>query len=161
MVIRPFSEADFSVILEIYAHSKLDELRFEDRAFELMPLQQDAKRLAELLESDIYVYQESEVVAYGAVFGNEIRALFVSPEVRGKGIGKTLFECLLSKIQGPATLYVAKTNVPAKQLYQAYGFNVVDEFQTKYNQVPVVANKMDRNERFIENQVLASWLDGK
>ena len=144
MAIRPFKETDLSAILTIYANSKLDELRFENNTFELVPLQQDAKRFAGLKESDIYVYEEGEVIAYGAVCGAEITALFVSPDARGKGVGKKLLEYLLSKQHAPISLYVAKTNLPAKSLYQDYGFKVVDEFKTDYNQTPVVANKMTR-----------------
>ena len=46
MQIRPFHSSDFSAILEIYALSKLDELRFEDQPFTLVPLDQDPPRLA-------------------------------------------------------------------------------------------------------------------
>ncbi|WP_438464539.1 GNAT family N-acetyltransferase [Marinomonas sp. PE14-40] len=142
MSIRPFIKDDYSKILEIYAKSKLDELRFEKQEFELLPLESDATRLAELTESDIYVYEEAETVAYGAVYGNEIRALFVSPDARGKGIGKNLLEYLLSIVKEPISLYVAKTNLVAKSLYKNYGFKVVEEFKTDYNQAPVIANKM-------------------
>jgi putative acetyltransferase len=41
-------------------------------------------------------------------------------------------------------LFVAKTNVPAKELYKRYGFEVSDEFLTEYNGEPVYANKMVR-----------------
>lgn len=41
-------------------------------------------------------------------------------------------------------LYVAKSNAPAKNLYAQYGFEVVEEFETSYNGIPVFANKMIR-----------------
>ena len=63
-------------------------------------------------------------------------------EWRGQGVGKKLFEFLLSSITGPAYLYVVQSNYPAKDLYEQYGFSVVDTFETTYNQVPVVVNKM-------------------
>lgn len=146
MTIRPFCENDYPTILAIYASSKLDELRYEDRVFEFLPLEDDEKRLAELLESDIYVYEDEGIVGFGAVFRSEIRALFVCPKARGKGVGKRLFELLLSKVAGLASLYVAKSNGPAKQLYFSYGFTVVNEFQTEYNGVSVYANEMVRAE---------------
>jgi len=144
MSIRSFSDDDFSTILDIYAQSKLDELRFEKMEFELLPLENDENRLTQLKESDIYVYEDEGVIGYGALFGSEIRALFVCPSARGKGIGKSLLEFLLLKVTGTANLYVAKTNIPAKQLYKNYGFKVTDEFETKYNGIPVFANKMVR-----------------
>ena len=144
MNIRPFSDHDFPTILDIYAKSKLDELRFEKMEFDLLPLENDEIRLAEFKESDIYVYEDEGVIGYGALFGSEIRALFVCPSARGKGVGKSLLEFLLLKVTGTVNLYVAKTNIPAKQLYKNYGFQVTDEFETKYNGMPVFANKMVR-----------------
>ncbi len=143
MSIRQFLENDFPAIKDIYARSKLDELRFENQTFQLLPLERDARRLAELRESDIFVYEvDSRVVAYGALFKSEVRALFVHPDVRGLGIGRSLLEFLLSKIVRSANLYVAKNNAPAKKFYRAYGFFDVEEFETSYNGVSVYANKM-------------------
>jgi putative acetyltransferase len=143
MNIRPYTQNDLAAIFDIYSHSKLDELKFEDREFTLLPLEMDDVRLSGLMESEIYVYQEQGAIfGFGAVCVNEIRALFVLPEHRGKGVGKKLLEFLLSHIKDQACLYVASTNQPAKYLYQRYGFSVADTFETTYNQVPVMAQKM-------------------
>jgi putative acetyltransferase len=144
MNIRAFSEKDYPRVFEIYSSSKLDELRFEKKKFDLLPLENDEKRFSALKESEIYVYDDGEVLGYGAIFEAEIRALFVCPSVRGKGIGKEILEFLLSQINGRVNLFVAKTNVPAKELYKRYGFEVSDEFLTEYNGEPVYANKMVR-----------------
>ena len=125
--------------------SKLDELRYEDNNFELLPLEKDKKRFSKFNESDIFVCEEDKIVGYGALLGSEITAMFVHPDKRGKGIGKRLLEFLLSKIEGSASLFVAKSNTPAKLLYEKYGFIVVDEFETEYNLIPVFANKMIRD----------------
>ena len=142
MRIRSFDESDFPAILDIYAKSKLDELVYERREFVLLPLEDDERRLAQLRESDVHVCEDNGVIAYGALFASEIRALFVHPDYRGKGLGKLLLMHLLSMIEGPAVLYVAKTNAPAKNLYEKFGFKVTEEFETTYNRVPVLANKM-------------------
>lgn len=144
MNIRKYNKNDYDAILDIYAASKLDELLFEEDMFELLPLEKDATRLSKLMESEIYIYEDSGVIGYGANCGSEIRALFVHPKGRKKGIGKCLLEFLLSKIPGEATLYVAKSNEPAKKLYKKFGFEVVEEFETSYNGIPVFANKMKR-----------------
>jgi putative acetyltransferase len=146
MKIRPFQENDFPAILDIYAKSKMDELIYEEREFVFLSLSEDQKRLAEFLESDVYVCEENEIVGYGALFGSEIRALFVYPNYRGKGVGKLLLKYLLSLVDGVAVLYVAKTNAPAKSLYEKFEFKVVGEFETAYNCVPVMANKMVRTQ---------------
>lgn len=144
MKIRRYNENDYPMILDIYSKSKLDELRFEEKEFELLPLEYDEKRLTELQESDVYVYENGKILGYGALFKSEIRALFVYPDSRGQGIGKCLLECLLSKGTGSVSLYVAKSNAPAKNFYTSYGFKVVEEFQTTYNGNDVLANKMVR-----------------
>jgi putative acetyltransferase len=145
MSIRTFTQNDLAVIFDIYNRSKLDELKFEDKVFTLLPLEKDDVRLSALMASKIYVYQEQNLICgFGAICGSEIRALFVHPEYRGVGIGKSLLEFLLSNIQGQACLYVASSNQPAKHLYQQYGFNVTDTFETTYNQAPVFAQKMAR-----------------
>jgi len=142
MTIRPFNNADLPAIFDIYRQCKLDELRFEQQTFTLLPLEEDEVRLRQLLASDIFVYESNGILAYGAVYQSEIRALFVTPQARGQGIGQQLLDFLLDKTTGDTSLYVAKTNAPAKQLYKKYGFKVTDEFQTHYNGLPVQANKM-------------------
>jgi len=144
MKIREFNDTDYLSILEIYSSSKLDELRFEKRKFDLLPLDNDERRLSALKESKIYVYDDGQISGYGAIFETEIRALFVHPRARGKGIGKEILEFLLSQIDGKANLFVAKTNTPAKELYMAYGFEVSNEFLTEYNGESVIANEMVR-----------------
>lgn len=146
MSIRAYiQDADLHAIFDIYDRSKLDELNFEDQIFTLLPLKDDEARLSGLMESDIYVYQDHNCISgYGAVCGNEIRALFVHPKFRGKGVGKKVLEFLLSLIQGQPCLFVASSNQPAKNLYQLYGFSVTETFETTYNHKPVIAQKMVR-----------------
>lgn len=144
--IRQFQTNDFAKIAEIYALAKLDEFRFENDQFTLLPLAQDEKRLNGLMEAQIFVYDNGRVLGYGAVFRHEIRALFVHPLARGQGLGKSPLEYLLAEIVYPAHLYVVKSNAPAKALYQAYGFLVTRDFQTDYNGKSIVANEMVRIE---------------
>jgi putative acetyltransferase len=124
--------------------SKLDELKYENTNFELLPLDKDEIRSAKIYESDIYVYDAKNVVGFCAYSGSEIRALFVNPDYRGKGIGVSLLEFMLSNIVGASTLYVTASNYPAIKLYQKYGFKIISEFKTTYNNKAVLANKMEK-----------------
>lgn len=144
MKIRKYQDRDFKIIAEIYSLSKLDELRFEVEQFELLPLKLDKRRYRETMESRIFVYDDGGVLGYGAVFENEIRALFVRPGDRGKGVGKSLLTYLLSQADTPITLYIAASNIPAKSLYQKFGFSVTRAFEAEYNGKPVLANEMVR-----------------
>lgn len=144
MNIRPFRESDFPEIIHIYARCKLDELAYENNTFKLIPLDRDQKRLTELQESAIYVCEADGVVGYGALFGSQIRALFIHPDSRGKGFGKRLLTHLLSLSDGPVTLQVVKSNLPAMRLYQECSFKLVEEIEAFYNGVDVIAYKMLR-----------------
>lgn len=142
MNIRAYRDGDFPAITGIYNSSKLDELAFEEGRFELLPLESDEKRLKETLESTLYVYDDGSILGYGAVFGNEIRALFVHPSSRGKGVGKKLLDHLISKAGSPVKLYVAKSNINAKSIYHKHGFRVTEEFLATYDGKQVMANAM-------------------
>ncbi len=144
MRVRRFTQADYSAVLDIYSKVKLDELRYENNNFELLPLEQDTVRLAALLESDIYLYGNGKILGYGAIYKSEIRALFVLSENRGVGVGKALLEYLLSKASGEVSLHVASSNYLAKSLYESYDFNVTETFETSYNGIAVLANTMIR-----------------
>jgi len=144
MNIREYSKNDYGGVLSVYANSKLDELNFESVEFELLALDKDKIRSAQILDSEVFVYGDVEIIAFCAISGSEIRALFVQPRARGKGVGIKLLEFMLAKINGAATLYVAASNFPAIGLYQKYGFVIRSEFKTTYNKVNVLANKMER-----------------
>jgi putative acetyltransferase len=149
MAIRKFSDADFDAIEAIYNLSKLDELQFEPLSFRLLPLRQDARRFAALMACDIFVYEDSAIQGYGALFHasagqSEIRTLYVHPSYRGQGVAKRLLAFMVGLAGGEVSLNVARSNAPAKALYYAHGFCDVAEFETDYNGVPVWANRMMR-----------------
>jgi putative acetyltransferase len=140
--IRPYVPEDQKAVQNIYALSKLDELKNEKEGFELIPLENDSKRFTKLMESNIYVYYEQGVNGYCAFMINEITALFVHPVFRKRGIGISMLEFMLNILKNNAFLYVVESNVSAKQLYKKFGFEVVDDFHTEYNGKIVLANKM-------------------
>jgi len=143
MNIRAFNETDLPDIFDVYAQSKLDELRFEGQSFELLRLEDDNKRLPKIMESAIFIYEQGEdILGFGAIFESEIRALFVLPSARGQGIGKLLLRQLLSCSTSNTHLWVTCSNKPAKQLYGSYGFVVVKEFLASYNGKKVLVNEM-------------------
>lgn len=142
MSIRSYKDSDLDAVLDIYRRSKLDELKFEVGDFELIPLNQDHRRWLKFKDSNVYVYDRNGVVAYCALRENHIESIYVSPEERRKGIARKLLEFMLSKLKNDVSLNVAKNNLPAKSLYQEYGFEVENEFSTSYNGVAAIANKM-------------------
>ena len=144
MHIRTLRNDEFELVEHIYALSKLDELKFENTRFQFVPIRQDARRLRELLECEIYVYDDGRVLGYGALVRNQIRALYVLPDARGKGVGSSLLEFMLNRMSHPAKLFIAKSNSPARHFYERYGFRITNEFETTYNGTSVLANEMTR-----------------
>ncbi len=144
MRIRPYSEEDLSAVLSIYALSKLDEMRFEQEQFEFLPLNQDEKRWTKFLESEKYVFEnhEQKILAYAVHYHSELRHLFVLPTERGKGIGKSLLEFLIPKLNTPINLFISKSNHPARALYASFGFKTIREFESDYNGQSVMVNEM-------------------
>jgi ribosomal protein S18 acetylase RimI-like enzyme len=142
--IRPYEDRDEMAVLNIYASSKMDELIHEAEKFEFMPLPHDQDRYEKLFESKIFVYDDNGVIGYCAYFENEIRALYVQPSFRGRGIDEDMLDFMLRAIAGTPVLFVAKSNVHAKKLYSKYGFAIVDEFEVQYNGKGVLANKMEK-----------------
>jgi citrate lyase synthetase len=91
MNIRAYNESYYYLITDIYNQSKFDELENESHTFNLLPLTEEEVRLKELMESNIFVYDSSHVIAFGAFYKSAIRALFVHLSDRDKGVGKKLF----------------------------------------------------------------------
>jgi [ribosomal protein S18]-alanine N-acetyltransferase len=74
-----------------------------------------------------------EVVGYGGYQDSLVSFLFVDPEYYKRGIATLLLKKVISQIGVKAWLNVAKNNIPARQLYQKFGFKIVEEFVGKYN----------------------------
>lgn len=169
--IRAFKAQDLDDVIQIYAQSKLDELKFEEKAFRLLPLKEDETRYSALMESTIVVFElgDQKIAGFGAYFKDggviEIRGLFVRPEARGKGIGQQLLRHMLaleemdsmadptsinltSQTTQPQTimyrLYIATSNLPARSLYEKHGFRSIETFETNYNGQPVMADRMEK-----------------
>lgn len=148
MTIRKYKNTDFSEILTIYSLTKLEELRFEAEQFNFLPLDVDEKRFKAFQESEVFVYEEPEIIGYCAFLDNEIRALFVLPKFQGRGVGKNMLSFMLAKIQGAPSLKLVASNLPAKKLYESFGFGVTSEFMADYNGKPVLAIEMRQDQSF-------------
>jgi ribosomal protein S18 acetylase RimI-like enzyme len=92
---------------------------------------QDAKKFSEeqwreRLTADpgfLGAYSEGRLVGTVACEDGEIYSLYVSPDFRGQGIGEHLLRWAID--QGGRLLTVVETQLPAKALYDRYGFKVV------------------------------------
>jgi ribosomal protein S18 acetylase RimI-like enzyme len=144
-MIQEYKNRDFHQVEKIYNRSKLDEFYGELSEFSLVPLSEDNEMTTLFSESQIYVYGGEEILGFCGHKGNYISWLFVDPEHRGKGVAEALLLHILPILESTASLTVLKSNKRAISLYAKLGFEVEREFETKYQGIPVVANKLVLN----------------
>jgi ribosomal protein S18 acetylase RimI-like enzyme len=129
MQIRPYRDADWDSVREIYDVSKPDEMRGVVDASTIPPLASDASMLALFGDSHIIVMgNASDVMGFAGTRANSITWLFVHPRHRRKGVARALVLELIARIGGTITLNVAKSNEAAYNLYTHLGFTVEREF---------------------------------
>ncbi|MEO5932329.1 MAG: GNAT family N-acetyltransferase [Duganella sp.] len=140
--VRQFNESDLAEVGRVYANAKRDELAYEAKAVEIIPLEVDAVILAAFRESDVIVYADDRVVGFAAMFDGQLRALFVHGEARGRGVGRALLNAALARAPRGLSLYVAESNLNARQFYDRSGFTVTGSVTRHYNGMDVSYLKM-------------------
>lgn len=63
-------------------------------------------------ESVVLVFEEKEVLGFAALYGNQLRAMFVRRNVRGKGVGKALLDAARSVSTEMVLKSRSQTSVP-------------------------------------------------
>jgi ribosomal protein S18 acetylase RimI-like enzyme len=136
-MIRPYRADDWHSVREIYDLAKPDEMRGVVPDHVILPLNSHAEMLALFAESEIVVAEvDGVVVGFAGARAALICWLFVHPAHRRKGWATLLMEAVLAKLDGRATLNVAKRNVAARQLYDRLGFVLEREFEGRFNGHP-------------------------
>ncbi len=147
-MIRTYRDTDWNQVRVIYDVSKPDEMRGIVDAKAITPLAQDGQMLRYFFTSQIMVY-EGQVSILGFVGRKEnvVSWLFVHPEHRNKGIGRSLLNKLMETWQGPLKLNIIKSNQVAITLYASLGFEVLEEFEANMyrNVIPAVRMRLHRD----------------
>jgi putative acetyltransferase len=124
-MIRKYSENDMDSVLEIWLNASVKAHDFISAEF--WESQVESMRNIYIPVSETYVYEaESKVVGFYALYGNSLAAIFVSPELQGKGIGKQLLSHAKTQ-RVELSLSVYKENRASFQFYLSQDFNVVSE----------------------------------
>jgi GNAT superfamily N-acetyltransferase len=98
-----------------------------------MPVpEQQAPRFAEFIEGggEVHVFdQDGRVVAFAAVDGNELRAIYVDPPAQGAGVGSALLEAAVAALRAAshaeAFLWTFEANGLARAFYERHGWQLV------------------------------------
>ncbi|WP_217523141.1 MULTISPECIES: N-acetyltransferase [Vibrio] len=124
-MIRKYNDNDLDSILEIWLTASMKAHDFVSAEF--WKSQVDNMRNIYLPASEICVYEmDSKVVGFYALYESNLAAIFVEPDLQGKGIGKQLLTHARSQ-RVMLTLSVYKENHASYQFYLSQGFNVISE----------------------------------
>ncbi|MFU2075211.1 GNAT family N-acetyltransferase [Gallibacterium anatis] len=86
--------------------------------------------------------ENGEIIGFMGINGTKLEMLFIAPEQRGKGIGKTLLQHGVTKF-GVNSLTVNEQNPQAVGFYQYMGFKTVErhELDEQGNPYPILIMK--------------------
>ncbi len=134
MKIRKYIDKDWKFITDIFNRAKPDELKGSVDKKDIVSLEKDEVLLNSFRKSNIFVMEDYDnVIGYVGNQNNLITFLFVDPDYYGNGFGTMLLNHILPLIGEKTWLIVAKSNISAVNLYDKFGFSIVEEFIGKYN----------------------------
>ncbi|QMV14900.1 N-acetyltransferase [Vibrio spartinae] len=124
-MIRKYHEEDLDSVLDIWLKASVKAHDFVSAEF--WESQVENMRNIYIPASEVCVFEtESQVVGFYALYENTLAALFVVPELQGKGIGKQLLNHAKTQ-RSRLSLSVYQENQASYQFYISQGFHVVSE----------------------------------
>jgi GNAT superfamily N-acetyltransferase len=102
-----------------------DELILNPDAIHLPP--------AQIANGQVIVAElDGEIAGFAAVVGGELDGLFVEPDLWGSGIGRILVEAAVHEARERGLSLTVIANPRARGFYEACGFSVEGEQQTRF-----------------------------
>ncbi len=123
MVVRPYADADLEEVLDVWyrasriAHSFLEADFFERERAEI------AHRWMPMAETFVFDVDDG-VVGFLSLVGDEVGAVFVDPDLQGRGIGRALMNEARAR-RDHLELSVFEANPIGRRFYAAYGFEEI------------------------------------
>ena len=144
-MIRKYKPEDCEEVLEVwYAASQVAHPFVSE---EFLADEREQIRKNHLPKAETWVSEHEEAVAgFIALMGNEVGAIFVKPELQGRGIGRALMDHAASS-RDSLFLDVFKQNSIGRRFYDRYGFRFQREHvheQTGYLQLRLVYTAKER-----------------
>jgi putative acetyltransferase len=89
-----------------------------------------------LPNAETWVWEtDNRVVGFIALIGNEVGAIFLQPEYRGRGIGRALMDHARD-LRGELEVQVFEANTIGRSFYAKYGFEQVEELVNQQSGLP-------------------------
>ena len=140
-MIRNYRETDLDKMVDLWYNASVSAHPFIPASF--WASQKKAMREKYLPFAENFVFEEKgQVLGFISLAGSKICALFVSPDVQGRGIGKALLR-YAKVLRGKLTLKVYKENETALEFYKRCGFIITGEEIDEYTGCPQFLMKWD------------------
>ena len=122
-MIRPYTNEDLNAVLDVWYRASLIAHSFLPDEFFDSERQEIAEQWLPMSETIVYE-ANGRVVGFLSLIGDEVGAIFVSPEHQGRGIGRSLMDHA-RRLRSTLVLSVFEANEIGRRFYHAYGFEVV------------------------------------
>lgn len=129
-MIRNYRKTDLEEMARIWYEASVTAHSFVPVSF--WASQRNAMKEMYLPLAENFIFEENgQPAGFISLVGEKICALFVAPEMQGKGIGRALLEHAKA-LRGRLSLKVYRENKRAFQFYKKYGFVAVGEEVDEY-----------------------------
>lgn len=119
-MIREYRDADLDQLLDVWFQAS--EVAHPFLTEEFMAAERENIRNVHIPKANTWVYEDAgRVVGFIALIGNEVGAIFVSPEVQGRGFGQALMDLARDR-HDTLELDVFEANPIGCAFYEKYGF---------------------------------------
>lgn len=123
--IRNYQDSDWESISRVHDSARMQELELAGLEDAFLPLEIAAKRECLFDYPGIYVAEEEgKVIGFAACTEDEFAWLYVAPEKRRCGVGRSLSEYAMKMHPGIRYVEALKGNLPALKLYEKLGFKL-------------------------------------
>ncbi len=144
MVIRRYNSLDLDGVLDVW--ERASEIGHPFLSKEFISAEKRNIPARYLPNGDAWVASDSgSIVGFAILHGNEVGALFVSPEHHGCGVGYALMN-KAREIHGNLAVEVFKNNPIGTKFYLRYGFNIVREYlHSETDEILLCLKYLDKN----------------
>ena len=123
-MIRPYTDRDLDELLDVWYRASLQAHTFLSTDFLDAERGQIAEQWIPMADTSVYEIA-GRVVGFLSLVGDEVGAIFVDPDLHGRGIGRALMDG--ARDAHPILeLNVFEANAIGRRFYEAYGFRFVD-----------------------------------
>jgi putative acetyltransferase len=129
-LIRRYRKTDLEEMVRIWYEASVTSHSFVPASF--WALQKDAMKEKYLPLAENFIFEEEgQLAGFISLVGEKACALFVAPEMQGRGIGRSLLE-YAKTLKGRLSLKVYRENERAFRFYEMCGFVAAGEEVDNY-----------------------------